>query len=133
VCLIVPLALLLTNFRYVDRRSEAERARVEQRQRIAEAAWPLDSVIMTTYWPAMTYRYLLRVEVERPDVLVLHPQPYTWGDLARHFLDLGRPLFVTGGMLPPRIEAALIRETPLEFARLGFIRIDPTRLRPSSG
>jgi 4-amino-4-deoxy-L-arabinose transferase-like glycosyltransferase len=132
VCLIAPLALLLTNFRYVDRNTEAERANVEQRQRIAQAAWPPESVIMTTYWPAMTYRYLLRVEVERLDVLVLHTQQDTWSDLARHFLELGRPLFFTPGMLPPRIEAALLRETPLEFARLGFILIDPKQARSPS-
>ena len=113
--------------------TDAERARVEQRQRIAQAAWPSDSVIMTTYTPAMTYRYLLRVEVERPDVLVLHTQQDTWSDLARHFLELGRPLFFTPGMLPPRIESALFRETPLEFARLGFILIDPKKTRLSSG
>jgi hypothetical protein len=35
-------------------------------------------------------------------------------------------------MLPPRIEAALLRETPLEFARLGFILIDPKQARSPS-
>lgn len=124
-CLLLPLALILCNYRYVDRNTEALRSTVQERQRAVSASWPRESVIMATYWPAMTYRYLIQIEAGRPDVTVIHLTKESLPPAARHLAGLGRPVFARRLLVSREARQRLPPVTPSDLRDLDFLYLDP--------
>ncbi len=131
--LALPLALVAVNAAHVNRNTAQNRDLVAQRAAIARAPWPRDSVILSTFWPAMTYRYLIRAEARRDDVRVIHVAGGSHARAARHLLGQGRTLFITPGLLDPSEETVLRARTAEPWAKLGLIRLDAAAAGPSGG
>ncbi|HXI04339.1 MAG TPA: DUF2723 domain-containing protein [Candidatus Saccharimonadales bacterium] len=94
--LLIPVILLSVNYRYVSLRTAGDRHLVEWRQGILQCDWPRNSVLLMTYWPAMTFRYMLEVEAGRRDILIVHAESKSLDTAARYFEALGRPVFGMG-------------------------------------
>ncbi len=128
-CLLLPLALILCNYHYVDRSTEALRSTVQERQRAASVSWPRESVILTTYWTAMTYRYLMQIEAGRSDIAVIHLPRGSFTAAARHLVGLGRPVFAWRPLVSREARRTLPPATPPDIRGLGFLYLDPRTVR----
>ncbi|HPC65498.1 MAG TPA: DUF2723 domain-containing protein [Anaerohalosphaeraceae bacterium] len=94
ICLIIPLFLLITNYSLVNRNTAAEKKILEQRQQISKASFAANSVIITTYWPAMTYRYLIQLEGGREDIRIIHEDTRNWQKIINYFLKEGQFVYM---------------------------------------
>ena len=122
ICFVVPLFLLVSNYRLLDRSTQKEQEQQEYYQRIAGAPFPPGSVIITHCWPAMTYRYLLYIEAERKDMYVIYEDnKKQWPKLIKYFQSHRRPTFIGNRDLKQT------RNTPRALAELGFVQIPPLR------
>ena len=130
--LAVPAFLALTNYRVVMADAGHERERVRHyREHVVSAPFPPLSVIVTSYWQAMTFRYLLHLEAGRPDITVIDASIRRWAEIADHFARRGRPTFLPADRLKiPAMKEAMTRETPPELAAAGFVQVHPGRLAP---
>jgi hypothetical protein len=139
-CLLVPLLLLVANYRFMNRSTEAERARVAHCLQLVQAPLPPDSVIISQRNSGMVYRYVYHVEAGRPDVAVINAAPPDWAPLFRHFLGAGRPTFVRappgnrsqlgpapmpGDKIRADYRARWRLQTPAPLAEFGFLAVTP--------
>jgi len=123
--LIVPMFLLISNYRLVDRATEEERKTLEYRHELAKAPLPANSVIITSYWPGSTFRYLYYIEAGRRDVQILHADRDKWPKLQKYCAEQGRPTFIRSNTLNARDRKRFLRFTPPEIARWGFVLMGP--------
>jgi hypothetical protein len=123
--LAAPLFLLVSNYSFVDRSGRAERQAVEFRRRVAEADWPTNSVILTSYWPATTLRYGFYCQAGRHDVYVICAASENVNKLIEHFTKANRPVFLPAARIPPRLAQALWRYTPRDLSELGYLQVNP--------
>jgi len=124
MCLLVPLFLLVGNYRYMDRSTATEQERQERMSAIAAAPFPQGSAIITSCWPAMTYRYVLYIEGGRRDMYVLyHDDTRNWQRFQEYFNQLGRPVFLEANRIAVGQRRALLARTPREYAELGFVMV----------
>jgi hypothetical protein len=121
--LLLPLVLLLVNFSYVDRSTESTARQIQNRQEFIKIDWPRDSVILTTFWPAMTMRYSLRVAVDRPDIAVIHLEPKNVPAAHRYFQQRRRPVFATANALSAEARKRAIADTPRPLLRHNLYRL----------
>ena len=132
--LAAPLFLLLSNYALVARNGPQDNESLHWGRNVAAAPWPERSVILCSYWPATTLRYLLYLEAKRTDACVICASETNWDRLIRHFEGLGRPVFVFSdtqsgleGRTLPGGRAGPPDSTPPPLARLGFARAFPRR------
>jgi hypothetical protein len=119
------LFLLLGNFRTVTRRGEIDQHKLEFCRQIGLASWPEKSVILCSYWPAMTFRYLFYVERGRQDMQVLCAEPSNYMKLIRHFAAEGRSIYLLADEVAAARRGTLEQATQPELARLGFVLANP--------
>ncbi|MEP0845295.1 MAG: DUF2723 domain-containing protein [Phycisphaerae bacterium] len=124
--LLAPLFLVAVNYASVDRSTPAETERQRKLERVLDLDFPLDSVIIAKYDPAMTLRYQFYIEARRTDLNVLIFRS-RWGadelrGLLRHFGAQRRPVFIYGELMPAGVIRPLERRTPRPFAELGFYK-----------
>lgn len=119
------LLLLPGNFAGVSRRGEAERSAVAFSREVAAAPWPEKSVILCSYWPAMTLRYDLYIESGRRDVRVLCAVPSNYMKLIRHYAAQGRSVFLVAAEVAGGRREALAQATDPALARIGFLLVNP--------
>ncbi len=124
-CLIVPLFLLITNARHLNRNTLYEKQRLEQLHQLARADFPSGSAIIATYWQAMTYRYLIHIDAGRTDMHILHESPKNWQTLADHFLNNGHPVYLSRQSLNPALLKTLRSHTSNAIWQAGLVKIPP--------
>ena len=124
-CLLVPLFLLISNYRFVDRSREADHKMHAVRQRIARAPWPENSVLICSNWRGMTCRYLLWIEANRTDCHVIISRSTDLTELIRYFDAKGLPVFVIHDIVHPRTRELMLPITPRGLAKVGFLRVSP--------
>jgi len=128
-CLIVPLFLLVTNYRYMDMSTPETRKTLEYNNTLAAYNWPDNSVFVDGYWPGMTLRYLFYVEADRPDIHVMYEDDRPdWNKLIEHFNGRGHPVFLKSNYINPKIRVGLSKLTDKEIVKLGFICVNPSNL-----
>ena len=125
ICLIVPLFLLITNYHLLDRSTPEEKRLLEYNHKLAIAPVPKNSVILDTFWPAMTYRYLFYIESKRTDINVMYISRDKWGKLIEYFNGVGRPIFINARHFNHQSRRALLKQTPPEIAKLEFVLLNP--------
>jgi|GEM_PF-775371 len=125
VCLVVPAFLLFSNYRLLDQSTSQTAQLLEYNNRIAAAPFPPDSVIITSCWPAMTYRYLLYIEAQRKDIYVIYADQDKWSKLIEYFQKHSRPVFLRSDAVNPQIKNRLLKNTPVPLAQLGFVMPQP--------
>lgn len=123
VSLLIAISMAPINFARVNRNTQEESGNQRLMARVAEASLPENAAILTKYWPAMTLRYIFWIRADRPDVSVIHAIRGTHLELALHLHDQGRALFVTGDVIPKRIERELAARTPEELRSLGLLSL----------
>ncbi len=119
------LFLIIGNFRIVGRRGEPERQAIAFAREIASAPWPERSVILCSYWPAMTFRYALYIDGGRRDVQVLCAEPSNYMKLVRYFAGEGRSVFLMAAEVAAGRRGGLAAETSAPIERLGFVIANP--------
>jgi hypothetical protein len=124
-CLLVPLFLLASNYRLLDMSTPAQKKMLEYNQKLARAPIPENGVIVDTYWPAMTYRYLFYIQARRTDVQVLYSERKHWEKIITYFNERKQPVFVKANYLGPQAQKALSPKTPEQIAALGFLLVNP--------
>ena len=120
------LFLLLVNFTAVGRKGESERSAIAFGREVASAPWPGQSVILCSYWPAMTFRYVLYIEGGRRDVQVLCAAPSNYMKLIRHFTAEGRSVFLLAAEVAAARREGLARATQPGIESVGFLLANPT-------
>ncbi len=106
---VVTAALLLAgNYRLVDQSAPSPTVPPPQ---IASHI-PQGSMLLMSYWPSTTYRYVLQVQAGRTDLHFLIDDPSEWSKIAERLRNDERDLFVLGG----RPTA----QTPPPLARYGL-------------
>ncbi len=130
VGLFTALTLATYNGRHANRNTPAERRNQERIARVAEAPLPERAAILTKYWPGMTLRYVFWIQAGRPDVSVIHALRGTHLELAAHLHDQGRAVFLTGDVIPERIERQIFARTPEKFRSLGLLSLGDLTKRP---
>ena len=126
-CLLVPLFLLVSNYGQLDRGTEQEQQRLEYHQRVARAPFPPDSVVLATYWPGMTYRYLFFVEAGRTDMRVMYEDRKYWGPIIKYFGERNQPIYLAANSVGEQQRKQLLPLTRRELAQVGFVRLNPVR------
>ena len=125
-CLVVPLFLLVSNYRYMDMSTAETKKTLEYNHQLAAVDWPEGSVFIDGYWPGMTLRYLFYVEAGREDINVLYEDDRPdWGKLIEHFSERGQPVFMRAGYVDAKNRSVLAKYTNREIAQLGFLRVNP--------
>ncbi len=139
-CLAAPLFLLVSNYRFVNRRTAEEHQRVAHCARLAEAPLPPEAVIISRRNSGMVYRYLFHLVAGREDVSVVNADEREWPQLIRHFYQQGRPTFLRttrdnrrhfgraalpGDAVPMDVWARFCPNTPEPLAKLGFLLAEP--------
>jgi len=123
VALAAPVFLLATNAGFASQRTGPEMAGWRWRVQVAAAPWPERSAVVTTYWSAMTLRYMLHVEANRPDIRIINANRADWPRLIEGLNAGGHIVFI------PRVYArasdlpVFLKDTPPPLAGLGFVRV----------
>lgn len=127
-CLLAPLFLLATNYRYMDMSTAETKKTLEYNEKIAQADWPKGCAFIDGYWPGMTLRYLFYVEAGRQDIHVVYKDDRKqWGKLIDHFSNNGREVFMRSqylGNIGYEQKKYYAGRTKKEFLQLGFVRVD---------
>ncbi len=126
-CLLVPLYLLATNYNLVNRNTPEEKVRQAECRRIAEAKYPQKAVVVSTFWPAMTYRYLIHIEGGRSDVHVIHENTDKWQKLIEYFQKNGQPVYLHQSAVNPGVLSAARQMTEPDIAAAGFVKLPAVR------
>ncbi len=92
-CLIVPLFLLVTNHQFVTQNTEEFHSQWKETLEVAHLPWPKDCAIISDFGSTMALRYLLYVEMDRPDVYVMDVKRNNWQAVADYFHKRGRKVF----------------------------------------
>lgn len=125
ICLIVPLFLLATNFSQLNRNTAEEKKRQEYYQKLANAPFADNGAIISSYWPAMQYRYLIHIEGGRDEVRILHENMKNWQKLIKYFLSKKQPVYLKRGSLPPATEKQCRKITEPGVWNVGFVKLPP--------
>ena len=126
-CLLVPLFLLVSNYTQLDRSTEQEQKRLEYHQRVARAPFPQNSVVLATYWPGMTYRYLFLIEAGRRDMRIMYEDRKYWGAIIEYFAERNQPIYLAANSVGAQQRKQLLSGTRRELAQVGFVRLNPQR------
>ncbi|MHC4075888.1 MAG: protein O-mannosyl-transferase family [Planctomycetota bacterium] len=124
-CLVVPLFLLLSNFALVNRNTPQEKKLQDHDRKLAKASFPSNGVIISTYWPAMNYRYLIHIQAGREDVQILHENVKNWQKLIAYFLKNGQPVYLQQGSMRPELLKQCERFTEPDVWQVGFAKLLP--------
>jgi hypothetical protein len=124
-CLVVPLFLLLSNFALVNRNTPQEKKLQDHDRKFANASFPSNGVIISTYWPAMNYRYLIHIQAGRKDVQILHENVRNWQKLIAYFLKNGQPVYLQQGSMRPELLKQCERFTEPDVWQVGFAKLLP--------
>ncbi len=125
-----PIFLLVSNYGFVDMSTPEYREVAERNLAISQAPFPSNAVILDTYWPAMTYRYLLYVQAPRQDIQVIHHGTQHWKKVIEHFTSTNTPVYLNEKYLPPKTREQLAQLTTPGVANVGFLRINPPMPKP---
>jgi hypothetical protein len=125
-CFLVPLFLLVTNYRLMDMSTKEQVEQLKYHHQLAEMPLPEKSVIINTYWPAMVCRYLYYVEAGRPDIHVVYfSKKNNVRKLYNYFNSHGQPVFVESEDIDEESSKSLLKRTPKEITELGFVLLNP--------
>jgi len=125
LCLIVPTFLLLTNYSQLNRNTDEEKQKQKYYQKLSTAPFAKNSAIISTYWPAMQYRYLIHIEGGREDMRILYESPQNWQKLIQYFLSNDQQVYLYRGSLQPTTEQQFKRITEPDVWSVGFVKLPP--------
>lgn len=128
-----PIFLLVSNYGFVDMSTPKYREIAERNLAISQAPFPSNAVVLDTYWPAMTYRYLFYVQAPRQDIQVIHHGTEHWKNIIEHFTSTDTPVYLNEKYLPPRTRQQLAQLTTPGVANVGFLLINPKVGQQPSG
>jgi hypothetical protein len=131
-CLVVPLFLLLSNFALLNRNTPQEKKLQDYGQKLANASFPSNGAIISTYWPAMNYRYLIHIQAGRKDVRILHENVKNWQKLIAYFLKNGQPVYLQQHSIRPELLKESERVTEPDVWQAGFAKLRPFSLQSNS-
>jgi hypothetical protein len=121
------LALLATNYRLVDRRSGDDERLI---QKIADdfksLPWPRDCAVLSNYWEATHYRYLLHLEAGRTDVHLLDSGVSSAPQIAKALRQRGAAIFLSprfSERIDQNMRRAAAAQTPQAFKKQGILML----------
>jgi len=125
ICLAAPIFLLITNYRFMDMSTNQQYTALKSSYTQAAMPLPKNSVILDTYWPTMTIRYIFYIQANRPDLQVLYAGPEHWPEIVRYFAERDQPVFVRVTHFSDRLGKSLAKKTPPQIAQLGWRLMNP--------
>ena len=126
--LIVPGLLLILNWPLVRANQNQQSRYVEYCKRVAEADFPVGTIIIDRYWQVTAWRYVLFVEAGRTDMRVLIPDD-KGPELIKRLLGEGEVVFVsrTTPLQTLQIDPSMLVRASATTAQLGFARLNPRK------
>ena len=140
LCLSAPAFLLVSNVRFMNCRTVAQKERVSYCAELAGAPLPQQSVIVSQRNSGMVYRYLYHVVAGRKDIAILNADPAQWNAIFEYFTHRGRPVFLRtppdnrpqlgdvvmpGDAVRADIQGNLRNNTPDSLRGYGFLLVVP--------
>lgn len=131
---VTSLALLATNYPRVDRTGPDDQKQREIARDFKALPWPQDCAILSIYWEATRYRYLLHVEAGRNDIRVLNVKIADMQAVAEGLKNDGVAIFLSPRYrtkLDPRFRRAAKARTPPIFNQAGLLMLYPGNAPPN--
>jgi 4-amino-4-deoxy-L-arabinose transferase-like glycosyltransferase len=124
---LIPVFLLLANYPLLDRTTPKDLTRMAEFQKIAAAPLPHNAVVITTYWPAMTLRYLYHLQLGRTDIEVMSTTAQEMPKLLAYFWhQTHQEVFCLAGYFSnssASLQQLLLHQTPPPILQAGLVRL----------